>query len=797
MNKIQDVREAAIPQNEDSLTQFQVMLEDFANELQDLSEPEELCEAAFDRHHALIDRYCIEADPYFPANEKEEEIPSLEGYLWDYFLPERMKNLSILMRDSVLQLLISQHLLAEKKKSKEQVLSHFQQVKELLIEALQTTGREMAGEIQVLKTKDGALDRKFEDVLHIKNPWGIYKAQLGTLLKQIKQTLEAHEMIKETIMTFTLIHSNLERMGFDIKKQNLVFRQKTQECEQLFEDLENSGRIDQALNWLETVLEDLVKFEGKQEHQVRVLEGWLESLKQFTVPVGTEDGLLITKTVDFKKTTTKWLDYFILPDIIELWEDQEAIISRVKSVISQVRGSLTVALKSDKAQNFNSDRNVIHSLLEGIQENSRRATSLLIHIEETIKKDFSVTSVYAEQDFLKVPLQTTFGGFKGKNNSLGQRLKKALGSLLQKIDRQYRETKDKTPHEELEIALQVIENRTHPDHPDHYHALFLTKNFVGDLFLVPRQEIENQLDEIVAQWKSGKSRSVLLAGAPLSGKSTMAEHLSKADFPRNTILLSPDTDLIVEGRKYRTNHNLKEAFDFIKKSLHNSSPLVVIDDLHLWRDKNTSLLANVKSLLDFISTHGKRALVTVTVSDVLVTHLDSRLPFSGSFTNYFDLNASSGEQIYKAIMLRHGASHNVIFPQGKEEALSDREVQKKIQSLSKKFDYNIGAVLQAWTFCTQVFENERVEFVDKNIQLNDFLSPIEILLLKHCLLYGYGSELEFKSFFEARFDTEIKPAIRRLLNIHILGRNESGQLIVEDLIKQDVYTLLKYKEVFS
>lgn len=797
MKNIQDVREAAILQAEDSLSIFQSKLEALGLQILETQEADELVELLRDNERALVALYLEKADAFLPKNEKEEEKKSMEGYIWNYFFSEKFKNLSLLIRDTLLQVCISQQTLAEKRIGKEKAQNHLESCKALLNEAIAVTCRELAGEIQVLKSKEGALERKFETILHLKNPWKIYREQYTTILKQIEEILSADDLIQETIMTFTLIRSNLERMGFDIKKQNHVFLQKTQECQKLFENLERSNHIDETLQWMEAILEELLKFEGKQEHQVRILEGWLESLKSFTVPVNSRGGLLVTKQVDFKKVTTKWLDYFILPDIIELWEDQETIISRIKHVISQVRGSLSIAKKAESPANFNSDRNAIQLLLDGIRENARRATGLLIHIDQTIRSDFWVTTVYADQEFLKVPLQTSFTSLRPKNHPLGQWLQRTVGSLLSSIDKKYKETREKTPHQELELALQVIENRTHPDHPDHYHALFLTKNFVGDLFLVPRTEIENKLEEIVQQWRAGKSRSILIGGAPLCGKSTMAEHLSKVDFPKQTILLTPNSELSVEGRKFKTTQDLKAALDFVRKAIHTSSPLVLIDDLQLWRSREHSLLSNVQALLDFISTHGDRSLILATLPDILVKHLDSRLSFSSSFTHYFDLNQSSTDQIYRAIMLRHGASHKVLFHQHEEEPFTEREIQKKIQTLCKKFEYNLGAVLQAWTFCTRVFEGERVQFVEKNIELNDFFTAEEVLLVKHILLFGYGTDLEFKTFFKDRFEVEIRPAIRRLLNIHILGRNEAGQLVLQDGVKQDVYSLLKYKEIFN
>jgi len=794
MVKIQDIREPAVPQVKDSLTEFQKSLESMVETLDSWEEP--LSDILTSQSKKLTDQYQEEAEKYFPKKETEEEIPSLEGYLWDYFLPEKFKDLLLLFRDCLLQEKISEHLLAEKKINSAKIDDLNEKSKHLLKEALLAVQKEMTGEIQVLKTKEGALDRKFEDVLHLKNPWGVYKAQFKTLNKQMDEIIRTNDLMKETIMTFSLIRSNLERMGFEIRRQNRAFLQKARESEELISQLEQSGEIDKALKWLEDVLEDLLTFEGKQDHQVRILEDWLESLKSFLVPIASLDGALVTKNIDFKRTTTKWLDYFILPDIIELWEDQESMISRIKHVISQIRGSLTIAKQSEGIQSFKPDHQAVSKLMEGIRDNSTRANNLLIHIDDTIKKDFYATSVYQDKEFLKVPLQTSFGTINNRNKNLGQRIKSTWQSFLQVLGRKYRETKEKSAHEKLEIAMQVIENRTHDIHPDHYHTLFLTKNFVGDLFLVPRKEIEDQLDQVVVQWKSGKSRSILLTGAPLCGKSTMAEHLSKVSFQKNTILLSPETDLVVEGRKFRTSYSLKEAFDFIKRSLQNTSPLILVDDLNLWRDQKTSLLQNVKELMNFISTHGKRTLVLATLPEIMVRHLDTRLQFSASFTNYFNLDTANIDEIYKAIMLRHGASHKSL-QNANDQELTDREINRKIVALSKKFDNNIGAVLQAWTFITDVKDEETILIQDRSIQLNDFLSTTEQIILKHCLLFGFGTELEFKSFFPDRFETEFKPVIRKLLNIHVLSRDERGRLVVEDLLKQDVYTLLKYKEILQ
>ena len=749
-------------------------------------------------HHQfpkIIEKFLISARTLIQEDKKKSLLPSFEIYLWHYFFPEKIKNFSLLHRDILLQLSIAQNREKEHRLREKEVEEHFISCKNLLISEVETTHKEMQGEVKVLREKEGALDRKLESIQHLKSPWPVYHKQLETILNQVHEINTAKNLIKETIVSFTLIRSNLERMGLEIRKEDELFLLRSTESLELLSQINNQEKLKEGLDWFENILEDLMKLEGKKENQIRTLEGWVESLQSFTIPVGTADGLLLEKSIDFKKTTTKWLDYYILQDVTELWEEQEALTTRMKHVLSSIRGSLSILIKTESLSPFHAEKETLNQLLESQRKNNIRSLELLAKVDEVMEKDFAVTQLYIEADYLKVPLQTSFSRLGNGNESFREKASLFLKKIGSIIGRQYEDTKEKTPHQELEKALKIIENRSFKPHTDHYHALFLTKNFVGDLFLVSRKLIEDQLEETFRQWRLGHGRAILLSGAAFSGKSTLAEHLSKHFFPKKTLVLQPNTDIIIEGRKFRTSRDLKETLDFVKRSVSATAPLVILDDLHLWRDQEHSLLHNMQALMDFISNQSQRILICATISEVLQEHLDSRIPFSLSFTNLFSTSRASAEQIFKAIMLRHGASHKDVIDKINNR-MTDRQLEKKIFSLCKQFDYNLGAVLQAWTFCTDIHGADQIRYVDKEILLNDFLSDEEVLILKYCLLYGYGTELELKSFFKSRFEEDIKPSIRKLLNINILDRTDTGTLIIKDSIKQEIHTLLSDREVF-
>jgi hypothetical protein len=294
----------------------------------------------------------------------------------------------------------------------------------------------MKGMHDLLLEKEGALDRKLESIQHLKNPWSVYFEQLETIQHQFIKIHSAKDLVKETIVSFTLIRSNLERMGVEIRNENEFFLLKTTESLELLSQIDNQQKLKEGLDWIEHLLEDFMKLNEKKENQIKTLEDWVESLKSFTIPVGADDGLLLEKTIDFKKTTTKWLDYYILQDVTELWEDQESLITRVKHVLSSIRGSLSILLKTESLSDFRIEKETLEKLLQEERKNNKRSLELLSHIDELMKKDFAVTQLYIESEYLKVPLQTSFSKLGNNNQSFEKKIGLAFKSFWSKITRQ-------------------------------------------------------------------------------------------------------------------------------------------------------------------------------------------------------------------------------------------------------------------------------------------------------------------------------------------------------------------------
>jgi hypothetical protein len=330
----------------------------------------------------------------------------------------------------------------------------------------------------------------------------------------------------------------------------------------------------------------------------------------------------------------------------------------------------------------------------------------------------------------------------------------------------------------------------------HYDSLFLNKNFIGDLFLVPREEQELALQNCMLQWQNGFNKSILLTGDRLSGKSTFVEYISQKYFAKNTIHIKPNSSITYLGRKFNVERDLKEVLQNIKKNLFDNKTLIVIDDLELWRNEEYSLLSNVRALLSFIETASNGTLVIATTSLPMQQHLDKRLNFSENFSNKINLNKASFNEIHKAILLRHGASQNTITDKF-DEPLTKKQIERNVYKLANNLEYNIGEILQAWTFGTTVTNDNNVTYEQKDFKFYDFFNQTETIILKYVMLYEYINEYMLKGFVSPDQEPEFKTGLKRLINTKILLRNNNGLLFLNSVVNKDVKQSLIYRGTLS
>lgn len=724
--------------------------------------------------------------------ESEEE----ERCLLHFKLAEPFKDLLFLHRDVMLQLQIAQHKAGEFLVTNEAINSHFEVSKHLLIEALDTILSRFNfyyKDIYQNQKKSKKILRKYK---YYKNPWQIYNEQFLELIAHINTINEANKVVVKAVTQFQKIKEyGMANCGSIIQNAEYLIH-ASQKINNHLKQVESIEQLNESIALTESLISKIRENAHEEDDYNEAIAHKIEPLQECVVPVSTKEGLLQTRKIDFKKTTQKWLDYELLQILVDLWANNGNMVSYFKHSLHNLNGSLVLA-KTNKnldvvASQLETFQNVHNNLLKNVEQQK----ILALEFNNRIEKEFYVTKIYSAKNFLDVSLQSSLSQITNSNSDYFAQLKSRGEKLLNEFSLKYGERLSSSPDKRLENSSKSIDYRMHKEENAHYDTLFLNKNSIGDLFIVNRTDEEKRIETTLKQWKAGFSKSILISGNALSGKTTFLEYISKKYFRKATIFLTPNTEVIAEGRKFKTTKNLTETLEQIRKEIYHSDPVIIIDNLELWQDNKTTFLSNIRALLQFIEKESDEALIIASLSKETQKQLDKRLAFSKGFSTLIDLSKTKAEDIYKALMLRHGASHKKIVD-ANNKPLEQKHIEQHILSLCKAFDYNVGQVLQAWTYSTTVTDNNTVIYNEKHLPFEDFFTDEETIILKHVILYLKINELQLKTFLGNKLEGNYKSGLKRLVNAKVLLRDDTGFLTINPVLHYDINRILKYRGVLK
>ncbi|NNM18995.1 MAG: ATP-binding protein [Croceitalea sp.] len=712
-------------------------------------------------------------------------------YLMHHALSEPFKDLLFLHRDVLLQLTIAHHKQLEKLVDEDAIAQHFEKSKATLMKALGHFGQKTLSEAKEAQRLQNSKNGIASKLKHIQNPWSIYEEQFSKIQEQIVNINVSGKSFEQVIAVFNAIRSHTHEVGKTVLKEADTMMLYLEEGIKTIENLTEVSQIDQTLDWLESTVSKIDLDHLLQENFNAYLESKTVTLPKVDHPIETAQGIILTKKMDMGRAAQKWLDYTPLPYFMDLWENRLQAISFFKHRLLNLENALMLDKANKSLETLSVQLDGFKSVRKSLKEYQEKQTKVVDNIQEVMQTEFLATNMYHSDEFLEVSLQSSMFQLSSQRKGLLDRFGETLKNFVNKLGTQYEQKVADNPSQRLEQAMQCIDYRMFKEENANYDTLFLNKNFIGDLFLVDRPEDEKKTAEAIRIWKSGIHKSILVLGNPLSGKSTFMEKMAKEHFGKQYIWVSPNSEIVVEGRKFKTTKDLEEALKNVKKSLYNTRPAILIDNLELWRSKDHPLLENVQALLDFLDMESDHVFVMVSVSEMMKKHLDHRLSFSNRFSNEINIGQAEFSTIYKAILLRNGASHRILVDEV-ENPLTDKQIEQSIRKLCRSLDYNLGEVLQAWTYGTTMIADSKVIYEDRQITFADFFTTTELLILKYVALYTYINELILKEFMGNRFNQNYKSSLYRLTNTKVLLRDEIGDLRINTVLAHDIRRLLKY-----
>lgn len=632
------------------------------------------------------------------------------------------------------------------------------------------------------------------------NPWLVYKQQLLDMGNQCLRLQKDYRVLLNVASNFDEIEAlvrktenfcqaeiaNVQKIANEtvdgIKQEQIP---KLPKIIKHLEDLEAGISLPNHFN----------AFTDALEHRINAL------ITRADVPVNATGGMVEIKDLTFKRSSKQWLDAEILPLLYEVWELTENTHNGLKMALINIKNR-AILLDADEKEGkrIEIDNGTISQPLTTFYKNSEQAVDSLANLRAEIHHRlahiFNVSAIYEpNRAFLPVPLQeATLNQFRKGQNRIQHRIGKWMNGQWQRFQNLRATVAQEDALSDAEKIVRLIQSRTGDDTNSNYASIFLTKGFIGESFAVGRQRELAHAKEIIDNWKANFRGAAVITGERFSGKTILGELIATQFFNNNTIRLTPNTLIKLNGRRMTTGFDLEPALVFIKKyTTTKTPPLIWIDDLELWWDKDLPLSQNVRTLRKFIDSNANRLFFLVSMSNWLNTHLNLFHETSKVFQAEINVDKMSLEEIREAIMIRHGATHKkLINIDG--TPLSVNEFKRLIDKIYRIAGGNIGEALNRWSCATTRVDEEQVQHIGgMNFGLPDFLNPDVAILLSAIMIEKRTNEYRLRRIFGPAFTDKYAPILQRLIGIGLLRRQLDGWLEINEVLVNELGHLLEDK----
>lgn len=676
-----------------------------------------------------------------------------------------------------------------------------------LQEASETTLQEAHQAFQAFTNHDArkVSEKEIERWKHQKSPWGTYQEQIKEIEAQSQALLSQNQILSQSVGYFNTIQNIINNLLGDCNKE--VEKIKTLAKEDINFIHENlDGKADIKYSKAINRLEDREKNYFLNHHLKTFLDRWeneklvLPKRQQYVVDVN--DGLLLYKELDLNRAVRQWTDSEILPVLYEVWDLLERVERDFKISLSNIRNRIILLSKEEnQAENIDSESLCypLESFLEKAPNQEQLLTQLSRNIVDKLKEEFRVAQIFdASRSFLAVPFQSAVNQFRLNQSPVLSKISnwwKNQTGRLRRVKETVEQGETLSVSERIVRLIQV--RKTASDNLQ-YASIFQTEGYIGESFFIGRKQELGRVDHLIRQWYEGFRGTLLLTGQRFSGKTLLGEYISNRYFSNDTIQLTPETTIEVQGRKLTTSYDLGEALEFIQKYSLNQQPMVWIDDLEVWRDPQLPLGQNVRQLFNYFDRYSSRIFFLVSMSNWMKEHLSKYYEINRVFQANVNLDKMSAQEVQEAILVRHGATHKTLINKEGQE-IKPNQFRKLTNRVYKFSEGNIGEALLRWSYAITPLENSDTVRYNNSIHnaLPDFLNPDTAILLSAIIMQKRTNEYRLRKLFGKPFSENYSGLLQRLLNVGILTRDAAGWLEINELIVNDIGKLLDRSKYIS
>ncbi|MEZ4827826.1 MAG: hypothetical protein R3C61_16300 [Bacteroidia bacterium] len=730
-----------------------------------------------------------------------EGVPSdaemAEYYFTTFLWPDQVKAFMLLWRDIEFQLQKAQVLLAEGKATPEAVQNLHKKSCNILREAFENLNSLLQTQLQELLVSPSKTKRKLTAWGHQQNPWLLYKKQIEKIPGQCARLAEDFT----NLHTLTGIFARIRTMICDTLAACI---REIQDHKALTHDLISremkegeAGTIQRFASRLEALENEIIVkpwlsvFSEKIEEQINLLPQKLS----FTVTPGA--GMLEVAELNLRRRVQLWLESQVLPLLNEIWELTENTSNGLKMTIVNIRNRILILTAENREGRAGEVEKTdfllsLQTFLHNLEKREEQMPALDQLIRERLDAEFYVSGLYENPaTYLYLPLQSPVGRFSFTRNKVIGRIRTTLSPYITSLTKFVKTVEKGDVLSPPEKIVRYIQSRKGESDGSHYSSIFLTRGYVGESFIVGRDDELDHVKKVWENWKIGYRGTVALTGKRLSGKTLFGELIGLKLFPESVIALRPGQVLNLNGRKTEVGFDLGKALGFIRKYAAQEKTMIWIDDLELWWSPEISLAENARMLIKYIDSHATGHFVVVALGTPLYRHLCRSLDFQNIFQAEINMDYMSVSEIESAIWIRHGATHkNLVNAEGEE--ISNREFDRQINLVYRASGGIIGDALSLWSNSTTRLDEINVwNNFSQKYELPPLESPDMGLLLASVMLQKRTNEYRLRKLFGPAFPERYQSLVRRMLSMGMLVRQMDDWLEIDDTIVNDLGRMLQ------
>ena len=738
-----------------------------------------------------------------PTGEAEDPL-NLDCRLLHFVWAERAKHFLMLYRDVQLQLQVATLLASEGQTEQEQVADLYTRSRRALKEALHEWEADFTAQREALESNERQRRRQLSAWKLQHNPWPLYRHQLDELAGQSEQLTQEFTQLKKEQRHFTALRRLLLE-AIDASQE--VMDRTAQRAGEIADYINTGDHELERPGLVASKLDDYIGEEAVAPRLDRFTNAITAKTAQLSeeqrVTVASDQGLLRYKEVNFRRATDQWVSAQVMPLLYELWEVSQQVGNGLNVAMVNVRNRVLLLSNEIKAGHDVTFTN--SSLAQPFIAFTERTTqrrqdyaALRRRLEDRIEQDLRLTSVYRnEAGFLPLPLQTGINAFTRRQSRWVTDVQTWLAEHVTGLNKLLGDAAREDRLSVSERTVRVIRQRSVSPDNAAYTNILMTKGYIGESFLVGRERETAHMAQLIDSWRLGYRGAVVLTGNRLAGKTLFGEMITNRFFAGETIRLRPNGPLTVQGRRTKTTGNLAEALAFVQKYTLQARPLVWIDDLEGWWDKECTLAENVRALGEHIDDYSGRIFYLVATTNTVYRHLDRFMALDRVFQTEINLDAFTLADMQRAVLIRHGATHKQLV-NAVGDPISENTFGQLVRRIYRATAGNVGDTINRWAYYTERYDEERVyQPRGRRYVLPNFLTPDTATLLSTLLLEKRSRDYRLRKLFGPAYAERYGSILQRLIRIGLVMRNNDGSLEVAESVANEIGRMLDAEDYLS